>query len=73
MTPMRIEHVAWNVAAPAAMGDWYVAHLGMHIVRAVDAPAPVRFIAADDRMAMLRDPWQVPLQLVCRAKPMNSR
>lgn len=127
---MKMEHVACNVAEPAAMADWYVRHLKMRIVRAADAPNCVRFVAAEggsgmmeiyrndaaplpdyqamdplvlhfafssedvdgdcarleqagatvvqtpltspagDRMAMLRDPWHVALQLVHRAKPM---
>jgi glyoxylase I family protein len=130
---MKIEHLAWNVPDPAAMGDWYARHLGLRIVRAADTPVPVRFLAADhgsgmieiyrndkapltdmaglhplqlhlafvsedvdadcrrleaagatvadppftspsgDRLAMLRDPWQVPLQLVRRAQPMDPR
>ncbi|GLQ56162.1 VOC family protein [Devosia nitrariae] len=30
---MRIEHLAFNVTAPFEMADWYVAHLGMQIVK----------------------------------------
>ena len=129
---MKIEHLAWNVPEPAAMAQWYVAHLAMRVVRSADAPVPVRFLAADagsgmieiyrndnapltdlanmaplqlhlafvsqdvdadcrrleaagatvvdppftspagDRLAMLRDPWQVPLQLVRRAESMDG-
>ena len=129
---MKMEHVACNVAEPAAMADWYVQHLGMRIVRAADTPHCVRFVAAaggsgmieiyhnpaapvpdyaamdplvlhlafhsddvdadcqrlvqagatvvqapltspaGDRLAMLRDPWQVALQLVHRDKPMET-
>ena len=42
---MQIEHLGLNVSDPAAMADWYVAHLGMRIVVAKDAPVPVRFLA----------------------------
>ncbi len=45
MPVLRLEHVALNVADPRAMADWYVAHLGMRIVRQVDGPPHTRFIA----------------------------
>ena len=127
---MQIEHVAFNVDAPAAMARWYAEHLGFTIVRADDAPPYGHFLAdgsgtvmieiynnpvaavpdyaaldplvlhlalvsadvdADyrrllaagataveppdttdtgDRIAMLRDPWGLALQLARRAAPM---
>ena len=45
MPVLRIEHVALNVADPVAIADWYVAHLGMRIVRRVSGPPHTRFIA----------------------------
>ena len=33
MPVLNVEHVACNVAEPAAMAAWYVEHLGMRIVR----------------------------------------
>jgi len=42
---MEIEHLGLNVADPAAMAEWYVAHLGMRIVLSSDEPVPVRFLA----------------------------
>jgi catechol 2,3-dioxygenase-like lactoylglutathione lyase family enzyme len=42
---MRIEHIGIQIEDPAAMGDWYVKHLGFVIKRSADAPVPVRFIA----------------------------
>jgi catechol 2,3-dioxygenase-like lactoylglutathione lyase family enzyme len=41
---LRIEHVALNVADPRAMADWYVAHLGMRVVRRVEGPPHTRFL-----------------------------
>ncbi len=127
---MRIEHVAFNVDAPAAMARWYVEHLGFTIARADDAPPYGHFLAdagaavmieiynnsvatvpdyaavdplvlhlalvsadvdadwrrllaagatavepphttdSGDRIAMLRDPWGLALQLARRAAPM---
>ncbi len=127
---MKIEHVAWMVEDPAGAADWYVAHLGMKIVRAGGEPAHARFMADDtgrvlleiynnpkvkvpdyrdtdplvihlafcvddvqaecdrlvaagatvhtgysamdngDEMAMLRDPWGFPIQILKRAEPM---
>ena len=42
---MRLEHIAFQVAEPAAMADWYVTHLGFNIRRRRDEPAVVRFLA----------------------------
>ena len=42
---MKLEHVALQVADPAAMADWYVEHLGMRVVRTGDAPGHARFLA----------------------------
>jgi catechol 2,3-dioxygenase-like lactoylglutathione lyase family enzyme len=41
---LRLEHVALNVADPRAMADWYVAHLGMRVVRRVEGPPHTRFL-----------------------------
>ena len=41
---MDIEHVALNVADPAAAAAWYVAHLGMRIVRRAGGPTNTHFI-----------------------------
>ena len=42
---MKIEHVAFQVADPAAMAEWYVEHLGFQIQRASDSPVVARFRA----------------------------
>jgi glyoxylase I family protein len=42
---LRLEHVALNVSDPRAMADWYVAYLGMRVVRRVDGPPHTRFLA----------------------------
>ena len=42
---MKIEHVAFQVADPAAMADWYVKHLGFRVRRSSDEPVVGRFIA----------------------------
>lgn len=41
---MRIEHVAFDVADPAAVADWYVRHLGMKIVRKGPPPVSGHFL-----------------------------
>ena len=45
MPTWNVEHIAWNVADPAAVADWYVSHLGMRVVRSGPAPTHVRFLA----------------------------
>lgn len=42
---IKLEHVAFNVADPAAMADWYCENLGMKIVRQGPPPANMRFIS----------------------------
>lgn len=128
---MHFEHVALNVPDPRAMARWYVEHIGMRVVRSVDAPPYMHFLAdatgrvifelyanpkaaipdypAQDplilhvafavedmdatiarltaagatvysdeaqpdggRLAMLRDPWGVALQLTQRATPLGG-
>ncbi|HEY4202730.1 MAG TPA: VOC family protein [Devosiaceae bacterium] len=125
---MKIEHLAFNVPDPRAVADWYIAHLGMRLVRSGDAPKYGRFLADDagvmielyddpvdphldlnglgeatfhlaltsvdldhdiaaltaagavqvgvtnhtprgDKLAFLRDPWGLTLQLAQRAEP----
>lgn len=127
---MHLEHIAINVPDPDAMAQWYVANLGMRIVRHTPVPnktyfladstnssvieiyqnpaapvpdystiaplvlhfafnvddidaevarlttagaqlfAPIDTTPANDRLAFLRDPWQVTIQLVQRAVPL---
>ncbi|HET7221093.1 MAG TPA: VOC family protein [Vicinamibacterales bacterium] len=45
MPALNVEHVACNVADPAAMAAWYVEHLGMRIVRQISAPPYIHFLA----------------------------
>jgi glyoxylase I family protein len=127
---MHIEHLALQVDDPRAMAVWYVAHLGMRIVRAAQDPTHTHFLAdaggrvmleiyrndrvpvpdyraldplhlhiafaatdiagtrerllaagatsegeatttpVGDTLAMLRDPWGLPIQLAHRATSM---
>jgi catechol 2,3-dioxygenase-like lactoylglutathione lyase family enzyme len=43
---MKIEHFALNVEDPQAMAQWYVANLGMSVVRGDNEPPYVTFLAA---------------------------
>ena len=45
MPILNIEHFACNVADPVAMAAWYVEHLGMRIVRRVQAPPHIHVLA----------------------------
>ena len=45
MPILNVEHIAWNVADPPAVADWYVAHLGMRVVRSGPAPMHMRFLS----------------------------
>jgi glyoxylase I family protein len=50
---MKIEHLALNVADPVAMAEWYVANLGMRIVRQEGPPGNARFLADSAGAVML--------------------
>ena len=45
MPVLNVEHVACNVAEPAAMAAWYVEHLGMRIVRRMTTSPYIHFLA----------------------------
>ncbi len=42
---MKMEHVAFNVADPVAVADWYCRHCGFRVVRHVPRPAQTHFLA----------------------------
>ena len=50
---MKIEHVAFQVADPAAMADWYAKHLGFCVRRSSDEPVVARFLADSSGAVML--------------------
>jgi glyoxylase I family protein len=43
--PMKIEHVAFQAEDPAAVAQWYVAHLGCQVKRSSGPPAHAHFLA----------------------------
>lgn len=45
MSISRIEHIAFNVADPAAAAAWYVRHLGMRVARHGGGPTEIHFLA----------------------------
>ena len=45
MPTLNLEHIACNVADPAAMAAWYVEHLGMRVVRHTADPPHIHFLA----------------------------
>lgn len=42
---MKIEHVAFQVAEPAAAARWYTRHLGLRVVRSSAEPPYAHFLA----------------------------
>jgi len=60
---MKIEHIAFNVADPVAVADWYCKHCGLRVVRHVPQPAQTHFLA-DSHSTVLEvycnPPDQVP-------------
>lgn len=50
---MKIEHVAFNVAEPVAVAEWYGRHFGLRIVRHLPAPAQTHFLADESGMTVI--------------------
>lgn len=50
---MRIEHLALNVDDPIGMAQWYVAHLGLTVVREFGPPGFGRFLADEGGRTLL--------------------
>jgi glyoxylase I family protein len=50
---MNIEHVALNVGDPVAMAGWYGTHLGMRVLRRLDAAPFTHFLADESGRVVL--------------------
>lgn len=50
---MRIEHVAFNVRDPLAMGRWYVEHLGLTVKRRIVEPPYTHFLVDETGAVMI--------------------
>lgn len=50
---MKIEHVAMNVPDPSAIAEWYVANMGMQVVRQSGPPTHTTFLADGDLETVL--------------------
>lgn len=50
---MKIEHVAYNVEDPLAMGRWYVEHMGLSVKRRTIDPPYAHFLADDSGTVMI--------------------
>ena len=60
---MKIEHIAFNVAEPVAVADWYCRHCGLRVVRHVPQPTQTHFLADGDATVLeiyCNPPDQVP-------------
>jgi glyoxylase I family protein len=68
---MRIEHIALNIPDPRAAADWYVAHLGLRLVRSGSAPKHGRFVAdeAGTMLELYDDPEDRHLDLAGLGAP----
>lgn len=42
---MKLEHIAFNVADPVAVAEWYGTHCGFRVVHHVPQPAQTHFLA----------------------------
>jgi glyoxylase I family protein len=67
---MKLEHFALNVEAPLAMAEWYVAHLGLKVVKQLTAPPYMTFLADDSGRIMI-EIYQNPADGVPPYRDMN--
>lgn len=67
---MKLEHFALNVEDPVAMAAWYVAHLGMKIVRQMEQ-APFMTFLADDSGRIMVEIYLNPADEVPPYRDMN--
>ncbi len=67
---MNCEHVGLNVAEPLAAADWYARHLGLTIVKRMDAP-PFTVFLADSAGTMLVEFYRNPPDQVPPYATMN--
>ena len=67
---MKLEHVALNVADPAAAAGWYANNLGMKIVSA-KSDAPFTHFIADESGKILLEFYNNPPDAVPAYKDMN--
>jgi glyoxylase I family protein len=72
MCPVRLEHVALNVAEPEAMAKWYCEHLGMKVMREGPPPANARFIT-DAGGNMMLELYKNPPEAIPDYRSMNVR
>jgi glyoxylase I family protein len=60
---MELEHIAFNVADPVAVADWYGTHCGLRVVRHIPQPAQTHFLADSARTVIeiyCNPPDQIP-------------
>jgi len=61
---MKIEHIAFNVADPKGVAAWYEQNLGMTVVRHIEVPPYMHFLADDGGKVLIeiynKPPDQVP-------------
>ena len=67
---MKIEHIAFNVSKPLEMAQWYTKHLGMRVVRKVEGPPYIHFLA-DDSGSMLIEIYSNPAAGIPEYAAMN--
>ncbi|GHA74994.1 VOC family protein [Pontibacter akesuensis] len=67
---MKLEHFALNVEDPQAMTEWYVAHLGLKVVKQ-QKEAPFMTFLADDSGRIMIEVYRNPANEVPPYRTMN--
>ena len=50
---MKLEHIAMNIPDPINAAAWYEKNLGMNVIRKVDSPGNIHFIADENGRTVL--------------------
>jgi catechol 2,3-dioxygenase-like lactoylglutathione lyase family enzyme len=70
MPSLNVEHFACNVSDPVAMAAWYTEHLGMRVVRRVETPPYIHFIA-DANLRVVIEIYSNPADAIPDYKSMH--
>ncbi len=50
---MKLEHIAFNVAEPEKVAEWYQAHLGLKLAKVIPTPTFTAYFLVDEHQSML--------------------
>jgi glyoxylase I family protein len=67
---MQVEHVAWQVADPVTVANWYIQHLGFKVLRKLEA-SPFTHFLADEAGRVVVEIYHNPAATIPDYRAMN--